>query len=130
MEWIPKMRHGKCGQFSSLREENWIPRSARVFSREFKLSVIRRMLAGERVNVLAAGWPEGSLHLARPVPGERRGVPVRARADPGRHLRYLGQKPATRAASARSRLVRRARSGAARRTPRAGRGTRAWRRHA
>jgi transposase len=30
-----------------------MPRSARVFSREFKLSVIRRMVAGESVSALA-----------------------------------------------------------------------------
>jgi transposase len=36
-----------------LWEENWMPKKARIFSRDLKLSVIRRMLAGENVSALA-----------------------------------------------------------------------------
>jgi len=36
-----------------LEEENWMPRKARIFSREFKVSVIRRLQAGETVSAIA-----------------------------------------------------------------------------
>jgi hypothetical protein len=58
-----------------------MPRSARIFNRELKLSVIRRMLAGENVSALArSGSPEGSAGLARPVLRGRSGGFARLRS--------------------------------------------------
>lgn len=69
------------------------PRKARVFSREFKLSVVRRMLAGENVSALSrelevlrkdlyvwrdrfrAGGPEALRSRGRPRKSEARPLP-------------------------------------------------------
>src|SRR2546422_5205110 len=53
VECPPKLRHGKLGTVLIGEQMSKRKSSHRVFSREFKVGIVRRMLAGENVSALA-----------------------------------------------------------------------------